>query len=85
MTTCAGIPRASAEVESADHLYAVEDGVRFDNRISTGDHFRALLGPQRLLNESSSLLIAETDEIPSESHQQRYGSFRHVCNSCPES
>ena len=32
--------------------------------------------PQRLLNESSSLLIAEADEIPSESHQQRYGSFR---------
>ena len=41
---------------------AVEDGVRFDNRISTGDHFRALLGSQRLLNESSSLLIAEADE-----------------------
>ena len=32
--------------------------------------------PQRLLNESSSLLIAEADEYPSESHLQRYGSFR---------
>ncbi|MDD6472496.1 MAG: hypothetical protein PUF62_05605 [Bacteroidales bacterium] len=50
--------KASAEVESADHLYAVEDGFRFDNRIPTGDHFRASPGPQRLLNESSSLLIA---------------------------
>ena len=68
--------KASAEVESADHLYAVEDGVRFDNRISTGDHFRASPSPQRLLNESSSLLIAEADEYPSESHQQRYGSSR---------
>ena len=68
--------KASAEVESADHLYAVEDGVRFDNRISTGDHFRALLGPLSLLNESSSLLIAEADEYPSESHLQRYCSFR---------
>ena len=55
---------------------AVEDGVRFDNQISTGDHFRASPGPLRLLNESSSLLIAEADEYPSESHQQRYGSFR---------
>ena len=54
--------KARAEVESADHLYSVEDGVRLDNRISTGDHFRASPGPQRLLNESSSLLIAEADE-----------------------
>ena len=38
-------------------------------------YFRALLGPQRLLNESSSLLIERQMKIPSKSHRQRYCSF----------
>ena len=78
-----------AEVESADHLYAVEDGFRKQYADFGGEtksqqveerwRWRWLtlsLSLIRLLNESSSLLIAETDEYPSESHQQRYSPFR---------
>ncbi|MDD6473163.1 MAG: hypothetical protein PUF62_09065, partial [Bacteroidales bacterium] len=78
--------KASAEVESADHLYPVEDGFRkqyadfggeskrLRDKESTSqqveERWRWLtlslsLTLTSLLNESSSLLIAETDEYPS--------------------
>ena len=68
--------KARAEVESADHLYAVEDGVRFDNRIqraTISEPCWALKGSSMSPHRSSSRRLMN---IPSESHLQRYGSSR---------
>ena len=74
--------KASAEVESADHLYAVEDGVRFDNRIrwaTISEPHRALKGSSMSPHRSSSRAM---DLL--RNHAAKLLSFRHVWNSCPE-
>ena len=75
--------KASAEVESADHLYPVEDGVSFTIGFD-GRPFPSLAGPSKA---PQWVLIAPHRGgwwIPVRITPAKVRLFPTVCNSCPE-